>query len=52
MELFINGKDMEELACFENVYCKISGMVTEANWQSWKVEDFYPYLDVIVNTFE
>jgi len=44
-------KDMEELACFENVYCKISGMVTEANWQSWKVEDFYPYLDVIVNTF-
>ena len=33
---------------FENVYCKISGMVTEADWKNWKPEDFIPYLDVVV----
>ena len=35
----------------ENVYCKISGMVTEADWKSWKKEDFVPYIDVVVNAF-
>src|SRR4029078_11578028 len=28
--------DMEQVAQYENVYCKISGMVTEANWHSWE----------------
>lgn len=36
---------------FKNVYCKISGMVTEANWNSWKKEDFSNYLDVVVEAF-
>jgi L-fuconolactonase len=36
---------------FENVYCKVSGMVTEADWKNWNLEDFKPYLDVIVQTF-
>ncbi len=44
-------KGITEVAQFENVYCKISGMVTEADWNSWKKEDFKPYLDVIVETF-
>lgn len=44
-------KDMEAITSFENVYCKISGMVTEADWKNWKGEDFKPYLDVVVNTF-
>lgn len=44
-------KDMEAITFFENVYCKISGMVTEADWKNWKEEDFLPYLDVVVNTF-
>ncbi len=44
-------KDITAVAQFENVYCKISGMVTEADWNSWKKEDFKPYLDVIVETF-
>ena len=34
-----------------NVYAKISGMVTEANWQQWKKEDFFPYLDTVTETF-
>jgi len=44
-------KDIAAVAKFENVYCKISGMVTEADWRNWKREDFKPYLDVIVECF-
>jgi L-fuconolactonase len=44
-------KDMERITEHENVYCKISGMVTEADWKEWKKEDFKPYLDVVVNAF-
>jgi len=43
-------RDIRELAKFENVFCKLSGMVTEARYQ-WKAEDFQPYLDVVLNTF-
>ncbi len=44
-------KDMEQIAKHGNVYCKISGMVTEADWKGWKKDDFKPYLDVVVNAF-
>ena len=44
-------RDMKVLAHYENVYCKISGMVTEADWKNWKHEDFKPYLDVVVESF-
>ena len=44
-------KDMRALASYKNVYCKISGMVTEADWHHWNIKDFFPYLDVIVQTF-
>lgn len=44
-------KDMEDLARFPNVSCKVSGMVTEADWKNHQSEDFTPYLDVAVNTF-
>jgi L-fuconolactonase len=40
-----------ELAAFENVSCKISGMVTEAKWNNWKNFDFTPYVDHIIETF-
>ena len=39
------------LSSFDNVTCKISGMVTEADWNQWKPDDFTPYLDVIVDAF-
>ncbi len=39
------------LAAFQNVYCKVSGMVTEADWKNWKPADFTPYLDVILESF-
>jgi len=33
------------------VYCKISGMVTEADWKDHSIETFKPYLDIIIATF-
>ena len=43
--------DLRKLAAFPNVFCKVSGMVTEANWQAWKPTDFAPYLDVVLDVF-
>jgi L-fucono-1,5-lactonase len=34
-----------------NVFCKISGMITEADWKAWKAEDCRPYLDVVAGVF-
>jgi L-fuconolactonase len=44
-------EDMASLARFDNVYCKLSGMATEAHWRRWKPTDFTPYLDVIMRCF-
>jgi L-fuconolactonase len=44
-------KEITALASCPNVYCKISGMVTEADWQNWKPEDFEPYLEVVLEAF-
>jgi L-fuconolactonase len=40
-----------ELARRKNIYCKLSGMVTEANWQDWRVADLRPYFDVVLGAF-
>jgi L-fuconolactonase len=42
---------MRELASSPNVYCKLSGMVTEADWKNWKLPDFEAYLDVVFEAF-
>jgi L-fuconolactonase len=42
---------MIELASLPNVVCKISGMITEANWANWKTEDFLPYTDTLLKVF-
>jgi L-fuconolactonase len=43
--------DMKRLAANPNVCCKVSGMVTEADWQGWTADDFEPYLDVTFEAF-
>ncbi len=35
----------------ENVYCKLSGMVTEADWKNWKPADLKPYIDIALDAF-
>ena len=42
---------IRELAKSPNVFCKLSGMVTEADWKTWKPEHFAPYLDVALEAF-
>ena len=42
---------IQTLAACPNVVCKVSGMVTEANYRHWEKEDFYIYLDMVLNAF-
>jgi L-fuconolactonase len=44
-------KSMEMFRHLENVACKVSGMVTEADWNSWNLASLKPYLDVVVDIF-
>ncbi len=43
--------NIKKLALHQNVFCKVSGMVTEAEWKDWKEADFKIYLDTIVKAF-
>ena len=45
------SEGIKALRHYDNLYCKVSGMVTEADWSSWHPEDFDPYLDVVFETF-
>ncbi|TWP51109.1 amidohydrolase family protein [Lentzea tibetensis] len=42
---------VRSLAEHENVTCKLSGLVTEADWASWKVDDLRPYFEVVLDAF-
>ncbi|MEN9735797.1 MAG: hypothetical protein RL129_507 [Actinomycetota bacterium] len=42
---------IKEIASFENVVCKVSGIVTEADWKDWSNEDITPYFEIILNSF-
>ncbi len=42
---------IKEIAKHPNVYCKLSGLLTEAKWKEWSPADFYPYLDVVFEAF-
>ncbi|MEQ2008590.1 MAG: amidohydrolase family protein [Limisphaerales bacterium] len=44
-------EQLRELAQAPNVWCKVSGIVTEARWDGWRAEDFRPYLDVVFAAF-
>ncbi len=43
--------NMREMAKRQNVYCKLSGMVTEADLEHWTPRDLEPYIDVVLRTF-
>lgn len=44
-------RDLRALARFPNVWCKLSGMVTEADWQTWAPADLRPYIDAAADCF-
>jgi L-fuconolactonase len=45
------ARGIRELASFPNVFAKVSGLVTEADWLAWNPEDIRPYLDVAFECF-
>lgn len=42
---------VRKIAQSDNVYCKLSGLVTEATWTEWIPKDFVRYLDVVFEAF-
>jgi L-fuconolactonase len=44
-------EELRELAHRSNVYCKVSGMVTEAKWDSWTAEELTPYFETVFEAF-
>ena len=42
---------MKEIGKRENVYCKLSGMITEAEFNSWTPEQIMPYMNVVLEAF-
>jgi L-fuconolactonase len=44
-------EQVRNLAGYPNVHCKVSGLVTEADWTCWQPADFRPYLDVVFEAF-
>ncbi len=45
------AEGISRLAAFPNVFCKLSGLVTEADWQHWNPEQIVPFLDVAFESF-
>ena len=45
------AQGIKRLAEFPNVFCKLSGLVTEADWHQWRPEQISPFLDVAFETF-
>jgi L-fuconolactonase len=43
--------NIREMARRENVYCKVSGMITEADWATWSEKDLRPYFDAVLQAF-
>ena len=44
-------EDIFSLAKHDSVMCKISGMVTEADWHKWKYEDLLRYMEIVLEAF-
>lgn len=44
-------KHIRAIAQHPNLYCKLSGLFTEAKWKQWSAAEFYPYLDVLFDAF-
>jgi len=45
------AQEIKAVAAFPNVYCKLSGLVTEANLTSWSPEDLRPFIDCALEYF-
>ena len=44
-------EELEVFSKYENVYCKMAGLVTEANWNGWNISDFTSYISIVIDIF-
>lgn len=44
-------KDLKVFSGYKNVYCKIAGLVTEADQKKWRISDFTPYITIVLDIF-
>jgi L-fuconolactonase len=44
-------QELRQVAANEQIYCKLSGLVTEANWKSWTTADLRPYVECALELF-
>jgi L-fuconolactonase len=45
------AQEFRKIARFDNVWCKLSGLVTEADWKGWSPRDLKPFVDVALECF-
>ena len=45
------SRAFKPLATYPNIHCKLSGLVTEANWNSWQPDDLRPFVDCALEFF-
>lgn len=45
------ARELQAAAAHDNVHCKLSGMITEADWESWTVNDLRPYVETALECF-
>lgn len=50
-EIAVWEREIRKVAAYEQVSCKVSGLVTEADLKTWKTSDFNPYLEVVTEAF-
>ena len=44
-------EDLRVFGKYENVYCKMAGLVTEADWDNWSLSDFTSYISITLDIF-
>jgi len=44
-------RELKPVAANTNIYCKLSGLVTEAQWDSWASDDLRPYVEAALELF-
>ena len=45
------SEGFKPLASYPNIHCKLSGLVTEANWNSWQTDDLRPFVEIALESF-
>jgi len=45
------AREVERVSELPKVWCKLSGMITEANWAAWKADDLRPYVEHVISKF-